>query len=102
MTGHLQYLLYLSIFIFCIGLAIIVMKRNTIMMLIGIELLLNACNLNLVSFNTQYASQIDGQMFALFVIIVAVSETAVGLAIIMQVYRLHNTSIPDQVNELKD
>jgi NADH:ubiquinone oxidoreductase subunit K len=95
-------LLYLAAFVFCIGMAIIITKRNAIMMLIGIELLLNASNLNLVAFNQLYPGSFDGQMFALFVIIVAVSETAVGLAIIMFVYRHYQSSTPDEVSELKD
>ncbi|HYC84394.1 MAG TPA: NADH-quinone oxidoreductase subunit NuoK [Chryseosolibacter sp.] len=95
-------LLYLGALLFCVGLAIIIIKRSAIMMLIGIELLLNAANLNLVALNKLHPQAIDGQMFALFVIIVAVSETAVGLAIVMFVYRHHQTSVPDQLNELKD
>jgi len=99
MTLHL---LYLGAWLFCVGLSIILIKRNTIMMLIGVELLLNASNVNLVAFNQLYPDSFHGQMFALFVIIVAVSETAVGLAIIMFVYRHYQSSIPDEVSELKD
>lgn len=95
-------LLFLGILLFAVGLAIIIIKRNFIMMLIGLELMLNACNLNLVAFNHLHPQSLDGQMFALFVIIVAVSETAVGLAIIMQVYRYYGSSVPDEVSELKD
>lgn len=98
----LHHLLYLSAFLFSMGLAIIVMKRNAIMMLIGIELLLNAANLNLIAFNRMSPETMDGQMFALFVIIVAVSETAVGLAIILQVYKYYQTSAPDEISDLKD
>lgn len=98
----LHHLLYLSAFLFSAGLAIIVMKRNAIMMLIGIELLLNAANLNLIAFNRMSPETMDGQMFALFVIIVAVSETAIGLAIILQVYRYYQTSAPDEISDLKD
>jgi NADH:ubiquinone oxidoreductase subunit K len=97
-----DHLLFLSALLFCVGFAVIIIKRNTIMMLIGIELLLNAANINLVAFNQLFPTTFDGQMFALFVIIVAVSETAVGLAIIMYVYRHYQTSVPDQVSELKD
>ena len=93
---------YLSIFLFSLGIAVIVIKRNFIMMLMGIELLLNAANLNLVAFNQKHPESIDGQMFALFVIVIAVSETAVGLAIIMQVYCHYQTSVPDETGQLKD
>jgi NADH:ubiquinone oxidoreductase subunit K len=97
----LLHLLYFGAFLFVIGLMIIITKRNAIMILIGLELMLNASNINLVAFNRLFPANINGQMFALFVIIVAVSETAVGLAIILHVYRLHQTSVPDEINELK-
>jgi NADH-quinone oxidoreductase subunit K len=99
---NVQFIIYLSSILFSVGIGVIIMKRNTIMMLIGIELMLNAANLNLVGFNQTFPSSMDGQMFALFVIIVAVCETAVGLAIIFQVYRFHQTSVPDQISELKE
>jgi NADH:ubiquinone oxidoreductase subunit K len=99
---NVEHLLLLSIFLFSVGIAVIVTKRNAILILIGIELLLNAANLNLVTFNQMFPSSIDGQMFGLFVIIVAVCETGVGLAIIMQVYKHHRTSVPDEVSHLKE
>ena len=98
----LQHLLYLSVLLFAAGIAIIIIKRNAIMMLIGIELMLNASALNLIVFNQRYPQNMNGQMFALFVIIVAVCETAVGLAIVLRVYQHYQTSIPDEISELKD
>lgn len=98
----LGHLLMLSAVLLAVGLAIIIIKRNAIMMLIGIELMLNASNLNLVAFNQMYPETIHGQMFALFVIIVAVCETAVGLAIVLRVYSFYQTSTPDEISELKD
>jgi NADH:ubiquinone oxidoreductase subunit K len=97
----IEHLLYLSALLLAIGLVIVIIKRNAIMMLIGIELMLNASDLNLVAFNRYYPRHIDGQMFALFVIIVAVCETAVGLAIVLRVYQYYHTSIPDEITELK-
>ena len=97
----IEHLLILSVLLLTVGLAIIIIKRNAIMMLIGIELMLNASNLNLVAFNQLFPLSIDGQMFALFVIIVAVCETAVGLAIILRGYRSYQTSVPDEISELK-
>jgi NADH:ubiquinone oxidoreductase subunit K len=96
-----QYLAYLAAFLFAVGLAVIIIKRNTIMMLIGLELMLNASNLNLIVFNQRYPQSQDGQMFALFVIIVAVCEAAVGLAIVLRVYQNYQSSVPDEVSELK-
>jgi|SRR5687768_2136377 len=97
----LLFLLYLAAFLFCIGLAIVIVKRNAIMVLMGIELMLNACNINLVVFNQEHGPSADGQIFALFVIIVAVCEAAVGLAIVLRVYRYYHTSVPDEIAELK-
>lgn len=96
-----EHMLYLGAFLFCSGIMVIIIKKSAIMMLIGIELMLNASNLNLVAFNQLYPSNLDGQIFALFVIIVAVCETAVGLAIILKVYRYYHTSVPGEVSELK-
>ena len=97
-----EHFLFLSAFLFSLGLLIVVTKRNTIMVLLGIELLLNASNLNLVAFDQLHPGTVDGQMFVLFVIIVAVSEAAVGLAIVLQVYQYYQTSVPDSISELKE
>lgn len=96
-----DHILYLAAFLFCTGLTIVIVKRNAIMVLLGIELMLNASNLNLVAFNQQHAHQLDGQIFALFVIIVAVCEAAVGLAIVLRVYKYYHSSVPDEIAELK-
>ena len=95
-------MLYLGALLFAVGLAVVITKRKTIMVLLGLELLLNASNINLVVFNRLHAGRIDGQMFSLFVIIVAVCEAAVGLAIVLKVYQQYQTSVPDEVSELKD
>ena len=94
--------LFLAAFLFALGLLIIITKRNSIMVLLGIELLLNASNVNLIAFNQLRPGSVDGQMFVLFVIIVAVCEAAVGLAIVLQVYQYFHTSVPDSVSEIKD
>ena len=72
------------------------------MVLLGIEMMLNASVLNLVAFNRLHTHSIDGQMFGLFVIVIAVCEAAIGLAIIIQVYRYYQTSVPENANELMD
>ena len=95
-------LLLLGAWLFAIGIGVVLIKKNTIMMLIGIELMLNGCNLNLVAFNQRFHQHSEGQMFALFVILIAVCEAAVGLAIILRVYRHYETSVPGEINELKD
>ena len=98
----LQHFLYLGALLFSVGLVIIIIKRNAIMVLLGIELMLNASNLNLVAFNQLNPAKLDGQFFALFVIIVAVCEAAVGLALILRVYHHYKTSIVDELHDLKD
>lgn len=98
----LHHLLYLGVILFSAGLMVVITKRNAIMVLLGIELMLNAANVNLIAYNYQHADKPDGQMFSLFVIIVAVCEAAVGLAIVLRVYQQYFTALPDQVNELKD
>jgi NADH-quinone oxidoreductase subunit K len=95
-------MLYTGVILFSLGLAIVITKRNAIMVLLGLELMLNAANLNLVYFNRQHGSSMDGGMFAFFVIIVAVCEAAVGLAIVLKVYQHFKTSIPDDVSTLKE
>ena len=98
----LTHLLFLSATLFSIGLMIIIIKRNAIMMLLGIELMLNASNLNLVAFNTLYSERLDGQIFSVFVIVVAVCEVAIGLAIVLRVYQYYYTTVPDDINTLKE
>lgn len=96
-----EHALYLSALLFSVGLMIVIIKRNAIMVLIGIELMLNAANLNLITFNRN-SEFLSGQFFSLFVIVVAVCEAAVGLAIILRVYKYYQTAVPDEVNELKE
>jgi len=91
-----------SVVLFCIGLFIIVSKKNAIQILIGIELMLNAAILNLVAFGKYDRINNGGQMFALFAIVLAAATTAVALAIILNVYRQYRTIDPDKVNQLKD
>ena len=91
--------LMLSATLFAVGLAGVVIRRNMITVLMCIELMLNAVNINLVAFSNQ-VSTLEGQVFAIFVITVAAGEAAVGLAIIIQLYRLRSTVNIDEVKEL--
>jgi NADH:ubiquinone oxidoreductase subunit K len=96
----LHYLIISSI-LFSIGVAIVVTKRNIIVVLAGIELILNAANINFVAFSTQ-DGMLKGQLFALFVIVIAAAEATVALAIVVQVYKHFKTSNLDEINKLKD
>jgi NADH:ubiquinone oxidoreductase subunit K len=91
----------LGIVLFGLGLLIVLTKKNTIMMLIGLELMLNSANVNLMAFSS-YRADADGQILMLFVLIVAVCEAAVGLAIALRVYRYYHTSVPEEIANLKE
>jgi NADH-quinone oxidoreductase subunit K len=86
--------------LFMIGLAGVLLRRNFIIILMSIELMLNAANLNLVAFS-YYLHDLAGQMTALFVIAIAAGEAAVGLAIIIVVFRSKVATNVDQINLLK-
>lgn len=99
---HLQYFLLLAAALFCIGIYGLITSRNAVRVLMSIELLLNAVNLNLIGFsNFLDPSDIKGQVFAVFVITVAAAEAAVGLAIILTIYRNRETIDMEQFNLLK-
>lgn len=94
--------LFLSAGLFCTGMYIILTKRNAIQVLIGIELMLNAAILNLVAFGKYDRFNNGGQLFALFVIVLAAATTAVALAIILNVYKKYKTIDPGKIDELRD
>ncbi|CDS93950.1 MULTISPECIES: NADH-quinone oxidoreductase subunit NuoK [Sphingobacterium] len=98
----LTHFLVVSACIFCIGLYAVLAKKNAIMILVGIELMINAAILNFVAFGKYDKINYSGQIFALFAIVLAAAAVAVGLAIILNVYRYYKTVNPDQIRELKD
>ena len=102
MQIQLQYCLLLAAVLFCIGIYGLVTSRNAVRVLMSIELMLNAVNLNLMGFsNFLDSSEIKGQIFTVFVITVAAAEAAVGLAIILAIYRNRQTIDMEQFNLLK-
>src|SRR5882762_7638947 len=92
--------LIVSAGLFCIGLFIVLSKRNAIQVLIGIELMLNAAILNLVAFGKYDRINNGGQLFALFAITLAAATTAVALTIILNIYKKYKTIDPDKVDGL--
>ena len=102
MTSLTHYLL-LSAMLFAIGLAGTLTRRNAIMMLIGIELMLNAANLNFIAFwrFSEHPEALTGVMFVIFSIGIAAAEAAVGLALIIAIYRHYKTTNLDEVRGLK-
>ena len=98
----LSWYLVFTAALFCIGLFGVLARRNAIAILMGIELMLNAVNINLVAFWFYRAPElIAGQAFAVMVFAVAAAEVAVGLALIISIYRRRNTVIADNIDMLK-
>lgn len=95
-------ILIVAALLFSIGLAVVVVKRHAIMVLMGVELMLNAANLNLVAFSQYDPGRLQGQMMALFVMVVAAAEAAIALAIVLQVYRHYKTVQLDELHDLNN
>lgn len=95
-----QPILLTSCVLFALGIYGILTRRNAIGILLSIELILNAASLNFVLFGT-WMGQVDGQVFAVFVMALAACEAAVGLAIVISVYRTAKTVLADELNLLK-
>lgn len=98
----LSWLLILSAALFSVGLFGVLTRRNAVAILLGIELMLNAVNINLVSF-WRYGdvTRMAGQVFAIIVFAVAAAEVAVGLALVISVYRQRNTVIAHDIDIMK-
>lgn len=97
----LQHFLFISASLFCLGLFAVITRKNAIQILIGIELMLNAAILNLVAFGKYDKVDNTGQMFALFVIVLAAAAVAVALVIIMNLYKRVKTIDPNLNNTLR-
>ncbi len=95
-----SYYLFLSLALFTIGVIGVLTRRNVIVILMSIELILNAVNINLMAFSRLLGS-VDGQVFALFVITDAAAEAAVGLGIIIAFFRNRETILADEIDLLK-
>jgi NADH-quinone oxidoreductase subunit K len=98
----LSWYLYLSAMLFAIGLYGVLARKNAIAILLGVELMLNAVNINLVAF-WRYGdlAQMAGQVFAIIVFAVAASEVAVGLSLVISVYRRRNTVVANELDLMK-
>ena len=102
----IAYYLVLSAVLFSIGVAAFLIKRNIITVFMSIELMLNAVNLAFIAFSRQWSQtsghlQVNGQIFVFFVMVVAAAEAAVGLAIIIAVFRARNTLNVNQIDLMK-
>jgi NADH-quinone oxidoreductase subunit K len=98
----LVHFLILSGLLFSLGLFAVLTRRNAIMVLMGIELILNAANVNFVAFSRYVTTTLDGHVVAVFVIILAAAEAAIALAIVLNIYQNFSTVNVDEINQLKD
>ena len=91
-----------AVLLFGVGLLVVLIRRNAIAVLMGVELMLNAVNVALVTFDRVYGpARLDGQLFSLFIITVAAAEAVVGLALILAIYRSRATVAVDDLRELR-
>jgi NADH-quinone oxidoreductase subunit K len=99
----LSWYLIFAAALFSIGLFGVLSRRNAVAILLGIELMLNSVNINLAAFwrYGEDVTQMTGQVFAIIVFAVAAAEVAVGLALVISVYRRRNTVVADEINMMK-
>ncbi|KAB2924767.1 MAG: NADH-quinone oxidoreductase subunit NuoK [Bacteroidetes bacterium] len=98
----LTHFLLISAALFALGVYAVMTRRNAIMVLMGIELILNSANINFLAFSRFGGLNIEGQMMAIFVIILAAAEAAVALAIVLNIYKRFTTVNVDDISLLKD
>jgi NADH-quinone oxidoreductase subunit K len=99
---ELIHFLILSGLLFSFGIFAILTRRNAVMVLMGVELVLNAANINFIAFSRYVTTSLDGHVVAIFVIILAAAEAAIMLAIVLNIYQNFNTVNVDEINQLKD
>ncbi len=100
MIGLSQYLV-ISAALFSLGIMAVMTRKNAVNVLMGVELILNSANINLVAFSRYAWMSLDGQLFAVFIIVIAAAEAAVALAIVLSMYRLIKTVSLDKADTLK-
>ena len=98
----LSHYLILSALLFSLGLFAVLTRRNAILVLMGIELSLNSANINFIAFSRYTTGTLDGQLIAIFVIILAAAEAVVALAIVLNIYQTFQTVNVDEISQLKD
>ena len=101
MTVGLTHFLFVSAVLFCLGLFAVMMRRNAVGILMGVELMLNASNINFVAFSRYVEHGINGQIMSAFIIVLAAAEAAVALAIVLALFRNFGTANADTVQSLK-
>ena len=97
----LNHYLIISAALFSLGIMGVLTRKNAVNVLMGVELILNSANINLVAFSKYSAGNMSGQIFAIFIIVVAAAEAAVALAIVLSMYRIIKTVNLDRADTLK-
>jgi NADH-quinone oxidoreductase subunit K len=100
MIGLSHYLI-VSAALFSLGIMAVMTRKNAVNVLMGVELILNSANINLVAFSRFSTGNLDGQLFAIFVIVIAAAEAAVALAIVLSMYRIVKSVDLDKADTLK-
>jgi NADH-quinone oxidoreductase subunit K len=100
MNVGLEHYLVVSVILFCLGLLGVIVRRNLLVIYMGLELMLNAANLALVAFS-RFNNRLDGQVFVFFIITVAAAEVSVGLALIVALYRRRQTAHVEDLTSMK-
>ncbi len=98
----LTHFLILGALLFSIGLFGVLTRRNAVAVLLGVELILNSANINFVAFSRYMPGSLDGMIFALFVVVLAAAEAAVGLSIVLVIYKTFSHIKVDDVSELRE
>jgi NADH-quinone oxidoreductase subunit K len=98
----LNHFIVVSTLLFSMGIYAVVTRKNAIMVLMGIELILNSANINFIAFSRFGNFGLQGHLIALFVIVLAAAEAAIALAIVLNIYKTLSTVNVDEVNSLRD
>ena len=102
MTVGLNHFLFISAVLFSLGVYVMLARRNVVAVLMGVELILNAANINFIAFTRFGGISLAGQMSSIFVIVIAAAEAAVALAIVLNIYKNFKSVDPAQVDSLRD
>lgn len=94
--------LVISLILFILGITVMIARKNIVAILLGIELILNAAALNFVAYSRYVSKDLDGHIFALFIIVIAAAEAAVGLAIVIRFFQIKETIHVDEATQLRN
>jgi len=98
----LKHYLIVAAILFSLGIYIVLTRRNAISILLGVELILNSAGLNYVAFSRFSSGNVDGQIYTIFIIMLAAAEAAIGLAIVLAIYQIFHTIDVEAAETLKD